>query len=308
MGPALGRAPYRRGVRWTVRLAVLLALLTVLAGCSDDPGGAPEAETPSSSPTASAATPDDVQVLFRAALKALVDQPVIDFRHDIYTGQALAVESKGRAFQQAGWQARTTSPKVLGSPDAPQGDDIKGSMDVRAVGADLYMQLSTWEKPLAGCWLRTGSGQVPGGQLAMTPGVPGYVTLLGALGPQVVVEQDGDSIVLGADVPLRIALQLLTTGVLGLVQLDASQLGGALVPVGVRLSSGVLTDVELQGPDLVSAVRAAGGEVPTEAEATLSELKVSVRYKAGPGDAPAVTAPEEDLVMTNADVEADRGC
>ena len=45
-------------------------------------------------------------------------------------------------------------------------------MEVRAVDADLYMQLSTWEKPLAGCWLRTGPGQVPGGQLAMTPACP----------------------------------------------------------------------------------------------------------------------------------------
>ena len=50
-----------------------------------------------------------------------------------------------------GWQSTTTSPKELGSSEAPQGDEIKGSMEVRAVGADLYMQLSTWEKPLAGC-------------------------------------------------------------------------------------------------------------------------------------------------------------
>ena len=288
----------------------MLVLLTVLAGCSggDDPRGTPEAETPSSSPTASAGTADDVKVLFRAALKPLVDQPVIDFRHDVHSGQALAIETKGRAFQQAGWQARTTSPKELGSPDAPQGDDIKGLMEVRAVGADLYMQLSTWKKPLAGCWLRTGSGQVPGGQLAMTPGVPGYVTLLGALQPKVVVEQDGDTIVIGADVPLRIALQLLTTGVLGLVQLDASQLGGASVPVGVKLTAGVLTDVALEGADLVSAVRAAGGDVPPEAEATLGQLRISVNYKVGPADAPAVTAPGDDLVMTNADVDANRGC
>ena len=120
-------------------------------------------------------------------------------------------------------------------------------MEVRAVGADLFMQLSTWEEPLAGCWLRTGPGQVPGGQLAMTPGVPGFITLLGALRPEVVVTQDGDTIVLGADLPLRIGFQLLTTGVLGLVQLDASQLNGASVPVGVKLTGGVLTDVELQG-------------------------------------------------------------
>ena len=287
-----------------------LALVAALAGCtgSDDPAGTPEVETASASPTASATGADDVKVLFRTAVKPLVDQPVIDFRHDVFSGPALAIETKGRAFQQAGWQSTTTSPKELASTEAPEGEEVKGSMEVRAVDADLYMQLSTWEEPLAGCWLRTGPGQVPGGQLAMTPGVPGFITLLGALRPEVVVGQDGDTIVIGADVPLRIGLQLLTTGVLGLVQLDASQLGGASVPVGVRLINGVLTDVELQGGDLVSAVRAAGGEVPPDAQITLSELRISVNYKAGPADAPRVTAPEDALVMTNADVKADRGC
>ena len=305
---------YRRGVRRPTTLATLalLALLATLAGCGgdDEPSGTPQAESPSASAgqSASASATDDVETIFRAALKPLVDHPVIDFRHDVYSGQALAVETKGRAFQQAGWQATTTSPKVLGSPDAPSGDDIKGSMEVRAVEADLYLQLATWKEPLAGCWLRTGSGQVPGGQLAMTPGVPGYVTLLGALRPGVVVSQDGTKTVLAADVPLRIGLQLLTTGVLGLLQLDASQLDGSFVPLGVRLTDGVLTDVELRGADLISAVRAAGGDLTPDAEATLGQLRVEVGYKPGPSDAPPVTAPADDLVMTNADVKANRGC
>ena len=286
----------------------MLALTAALSGCSggDDPSGTPEAEPPD--PTASAPSADDVEPLFREALKPLLDQPVIDFRHDIFSAQALAIETRGRAFQQAGWQATTTSPKELTSPEAPQGDEVKGSMEVRAVGADLYLQLSTWQEPLAGCWLRTGPGQVPGGQLAMTPGVPGFVTLLGALRPQVVVSQDGDTTVIGADVPLRVGLQLVTTGVLGLLQLDAGQLDGASVPVGVELTAGVLTGVELQGPDLVSAVRAAGGEVAPDAEPTVGELRISLSYKPGPPGAPKVTAPADDLVMTNADVDAKRGC
>ena len=289
----------------------MLPLLAALAGCSSDdtPGPTPEAEPSSSGPTASETTgADDVQQVFHAALTPLVDQPVIDFRHDVFSGQALAIETKGRAFQQAGWQSTTTSPKELGSSEAPTGEGVKGSMDVRAVDADLYMRLYTWKKPLAGCWLRTGPSQVPGGQLALTPGVPGFITLLGALRPEVVVSQDGDTVVVGADLPLRVGLQLLTTGVLGLVQLDAGQLDGTSVPVGVRLTGGVLSDVELQGDDLVSAVRAAGGEVPPDAEVTLSELRISVTYKAGPADAPQVTAPAGDLVMTNADVKANRGC
>jgi hypothetical protein len=288
-----------------------LALLAALAGCGDsDTGGEPTAESPSAStgPSASASTADDVGALFQAALQPLVDQHVIDFRHDVYSGQALAVETKGRAFQQAGWQATTTSPKVLGSPEAPSGAEIKGSMEVRAVDADLYLQLSTWKQPLAGCWLKTTHGQVPGGQLAMTPGVPGYVTLLGALQPVGVLSQDGTKTVVGAEVSLRTGLQLLTTGVLGLLQLEANQLDGASVPLGVQLTDGVLTDVELQGADLVSAVRSAGGDVAPDAEATLGQLRIDVHYKPGPSGAPLVVAPADDLVMTNADVEANRGC
>ena len=297
-----------------------LALLAALAGCGDgdEPGGRPQAESPSASPSppesptssgpSGTASSDDVETLLHAALEPLVDQPVIDFRHDVYSGQALAVETKGRAFQQAGWQATTISPKELDSSQPPQGEEIKGSMQVRAVGADLYLQLSAWQPPLSGCWLRTGPGQVPGGQLAMTAGVPGYVTLLGALRPDQVVGQDGDTIVLAAEVPLRIGLQLLTTGALGLLQLDASQLDGSSVPLGVRLTGGVLTDIELRGADLVGAVRAAGGEVSADGDATLGQLRVEVTYRPGPGDAPRVSAPADDLVMTNADVKANRGC
>lgn len=296
-----------------------LALLAALAGCGgdDEPSGTPQQDSPSDSASASSGDASDagdpgdtgdVEKLFELALKPLVDQQVIDFRHDVYSGQALAIETRGRAFQQVGWQATTTSPKVLGSPQAPTGDDVKGTLDVRAVEDDVFMQLSTWEKPLAGCWLRTNQGQVPGGQLAMTPGVPGYVTLLGAIRPQAVLDQDGNKVVLGADVPLRIGLQLLTTGVLGLLQLDAGQLDGADVPLGVRLTDGVVTDVELKGEDLVSAVRAAGGDVTPDGEATLAQLRIAVAYKPGPSDAPAVTAPAKALVMTNADVQAKKGC
>lgn len=294
-----------------------LALLAVLTGCGggDEPGRTPEVESPSpstgSSPSAAASetvASDDLETLLRAALKPLVDRPVIDFKHDVFSGEALAVETKGRAFQQAGWQATTTSPKKLDSSQAPEGGEIKGSMQVRAVGDDLFMQLSTWAPPMAGCWLRTGPSQVPGGQLAMTPGVPGYVTLLGALTPDQVVGQEGATIVVAAHVPLRVGLQLLTTGVLGLLQLDASQLEGATVPLGVRIADGALTDLELRGADLVSAVRAAGGDVSPDAEATLGQLRIAVGYKPGPDDAPRVTAPDDDLVMTNADVKAGRGC
>lgn len=312
---------YGRRVRLRGGLPALALLGVVVAGCGggDESGAAPEAGTPSAStfpsadatdPSGSPAStgPDELKELLRVALRPLVDRPVIDFRHDIYSGKALAIETKGRAFQHLGWQSTTTSPKQLDSSQPPHGDDIKGSMQVRAVGDDLYLQLSTWTPPLAGCWLRSGSGQVPGGLLAMTPGVPGYVTLLGALTPDQLVGQDGDKVVVAADVPLRVGLQLLTTGALGLLQLDASQLDGASVPVGVRITGGVVTDVELRGTDLVSAVRAAGGDVSPDAEATVGQLRVTVSYRPGPAEARRVSAPADDLVMTNADVKADRGC
>ena len=89
---------------------------------------------------------------------------------------------------------------------------------------------------------------------------------------------------------------------------DASQLDGASVTVGVKVTEGVLTDVEVRGSDLIDAVRTAGGEVPPEAEATLTELRIALSYKPGPDDAPQVTAPPDDLIMTNADVKAQKGC
>jgi hypothetical protein len=40
----------------------------------------------------------------------------------------------------------------------------------------------------------------------------------------------------------------------------------------------------------------------------VGELRVTLNYRPGPADAPKVAAPVDDLVMTNADVDADRGC
>jgi hypothetical protein len=284
----------------------VLTLVLTAAGC----GGGGDAQ-PVPEPASSAASPSpsgDATALFEAAVEPLLDHQVIDFTYDVYSGDALAIETRGRAYRQAGWKARTTSPKELGSSEAPTGDQIKGSMQVRAVGDDLYMQLSTWEPPLAGCWLRTGGGQVPGGQLAMTPGAPGYVTLLGALQPAAVVAQDGDRLVIGADVPLRVGLQLTTTGVLGLLQLGADQLDGTTVPVGVEVTAGVVTGVELLGSDLVDAVHSAGGDLTADAEATVGQLRIAVAYDAGPDEAPRVEAPSDDEVMTNDDVRTGRGC
>ena len=135
---------------------MLTLLGVVLAGCGGgEESGTPSPSTsPSEAPTGSteaidpggppaSAGPDELKELLRVALRPLVDRPVIDFRHDVYSGKALAIETKGRAFQHLGWQSTTTSPRQLDSSQPPQGDEIKGSMQVRAVGDALYLQLST---------------------------------------------------------------------------------------------------------------------------------------------------------------------
>ena len=285
-------------------------LLAALTGChGQGSGGTPQGEPRSESGTSPSADAGGARAALKAAVEPLLDQSVVDFDAALYSGSALAVETTGRAYQHRGYEATTTSPKELGSAQAPQGDDVKGRMDVRAVADDVYLRLASWKPPLAGCWLRTSGDQVPGGLLALTPGVPGYLTILGAVQAQQVVSGgQGAATLIGGEVSLRIGLQMFTTGVLGLLQLDASRLDGASVPVILQVQNGVVSELDLSGTDLVSAVRAAGGSVAAAAEATVSQLRIAVAYRGGAQDMPPVQPPPADQLMTNADVNAHRGC
>ena len=79
---------------------------------------------------------------------------------------------------------------------------------MRATDDDVFMQLSSWPEPAAGCWLRMGPGEAPIGLLAMTPKLPFYIGLLGTL--HAVGFAPGDDTIIVARTQLRSALLLLS--------------------------------------------------------------------------------------------------
>jgi hypothetical protein len=297
---------------------VSLALLAGLAGC----GGGDEPSIPSpgagSGPTATSGPSDaSAEQVLADGLRALLTAPAVDFRYRTLSGTTVLTETSGRAFLDGGWSATTTFDDAATGVVAPQDDDQdddqddeQGSgadytMSVRATDDDVFMQLSSWPEPAAGCWLQMGPGEAPVGLLAMTPKLPFYIGLLGTL--HAVGFEDGDDSVVVARTQLRSALLLLSGPVAQSLTLTAEQARSARVPVGVFTQAGVVTDVALRGSDIVESVQKAGGTVPAETAAGLAQLDLTIRYQRSPSDAKPVAAPAAGLVMTSADL-AGHGC
>ena len=327
----------------TGRFAALV-LVAALAGCGGDGGdGADgaghdeprtdathEATTTSAAPIASAtvppqspsvtappsATTEDAEPVrqaeaaeaMKAGLRGLLRGGMVDFRYRMNLGATNMTETTGRAALDGGWSSSTNfSEELSGLVEEGDGaDDYR--MEVRAPGSDdVFMQMVGWKEPFAGCWLQVDPGVVPVGFLAMTPGVPGYVGVLGALKALGFDPEHEDSTIV-ATVSLRGALLLLTGQLVQALDVPPDVMNGLRVPARVYLEDGVLTDVSVYGDDIVEGVRDAGGEADSEYADYLTGMYVSVRYTPAPRGADPVAAPDAGLVITAEDMDAKRGC
>jgi hypothetical protein len=191
----------------TGRLAALV-LLAALSGCggNDEPksAGTPEAEpssasssssptsppspTPSVSTTSSAdvdaepVSPAEAQRALQKGLRELLGGGSVDFRYRMNVGTTALTETTGRAAIDGGWRSSTHFSEELAA-QIDEGEEVPDyRMEVLAPGnRDVFMQMVGWPEPAAGCWLQMSPGEVPVGFLAMTPGIPAYVGVLGAV-------------------------------------------------------------------------------------------------------------------------------
>ena len=288
---------------------VPLVLLSVVAGCGggDEPAAPPDpaaASSLASAPTDGPGATSPEQAL-AGGLRALLGGSAVDFRYRILSGETVLTETSGRAFLAGGWSATTHFDDAATGVVAPDEEGADNTMLVRASGDDVFMQLSGWPEPVAGCWLRMGPGESPIGLLAMTPKLPFHIGLLGTL--HAVDFAPGDDTVIVARTQLRSALLLLSGPVVQSIDLSDEQARDARVPVGVLTTDGVVTDVSLRGADVVQSVEEAGGTVPADTAAGLARLDLTLRYQTSPEYAEPVTAPSPGLVMTSADL-AGHGC
>lgn len=313
-------------------LVAAVALLTVLAGCgsADDraksdgtPALEPSVEPATSSATASqtsaptTAPPSSKPVPVRqeeaaqaleAGLHGLLGGESVDFSYRLGAGATALIETTGRAAITGGWRSSTQVAEEASTlvDDGEGLSDLR--MEVRAPGTtDVFMQMAGWPEPMAGCWLRMGAGQVPVGFLAMTPGVPAYVGVLGAVEALGFADAaDGSRI--AVSMSLRGALALLTGRSVQAMAVPPEQMKGVRVEAMVYLEDGVVTAVRVSGSDILDGVRTAGGELQTRDAEALAMTHLSVSYTPAPAGADPVTAPDDRLVVTTEEMDADRGC
>jgi hypothetical protein len=310
------------------RSLVALVLLVALAGCAvGEPGSAhkapprptdslvsepPPTETPLSGPARTSgahghARPVRAREAARAlddGIVALLKHEAVDFRFTMRAGYTLAMQTSGRAFLFGGWRSSTTYPEEFADLTLPGGADQDYRMEVLAPGRDVFMQMIGWPEQYAGCWLQMRRGEVPIGILALTPRFPAYVGLLSAvqaLGFEPGGEDDSQVVV---TMPLRVAQLLMSGRAVRALRIPPAGLRGTQVRAKVFLEDGAVASMLVLGDDLADAVSAAGGrDVPA-----VCEMSLAVAYTVAPDHADPVTAPDPDLVISSADMAADRGC
>ena len=315
-----------------------LVLLVTLAACGDDdtarsvpsaaasssaatsadpqPTTDPTTATPTPTPAPTAPTASlapvrqaEAERALQEGLRRLLGGGTVDFRYKMRVGPTAFTETTGRSAVAGGWRSSTSFSEEL-SDLVDDGDEVGDyRMEVRAPGrTHVYMQMVGWPEPYAGCWLQMGPDQVPVGFLAMSPGVPAYVGVLGAVRALGFDAEDDDGSRIEVSLSLRGALLLLTGRTVQALAVPPDAVRGTRVPARVYLEDGVVTDVTVDGADIVEGVRSAGGDADSQYAGYLAALDVTIRYTPAPDGSDPVTAPKAGLVMSAEDMDARRGC
>ena len=194
------------------------AVLAGLVGCSgsDDSGRTPQAESPSASVQRvrigerggrrEAGLPRGAQAAGRPAGDRLPARRLLRAR------RWRSRRRGGRSSRRAG-SRRRPRPRSSAAPRPHRATRSRARWRSARSAPTSTCSSPRGSRPLAGCWLRTGSR--PGaGRPARddAEACPATSPSSARCGREEVVDQSRDKIVIAADVPLRVGLQLLTTG------------------------------------------------------------------------------------------------
>lgn len=265
-------------------LASAVVLAAALGACGIGTSGqlvappAPAARIPS---TASAAD------ALAAAVEQVQGEQITDFRAELKLNSTTLLRVDGTDHAAAGWEARTT-----------MNDLVEGQnyiIHARSTPTRSWMQMEGWKGDSAGCWLALGPRDVPVGIGGLTRGEPAYLGALSALRADRFVDAEVGGI--AASLPLDGVLQLVSAKIMRAFDVGAVRLADHDVPVTVTLRHGRVSEIEIAGGDVVTALEAAEVEWPQGARRFLEHVAFTMGYAKG-DDRFAVRVPADDLVMT----------
>jgi hypothetical protein len=268
--------------RWTLASVILCMAFTA---CSS--GALTNPESPAR-PSPSAIGHEEATAFLKKAVTRIADEPSTRYRFTLGLAHETVLEIEGVALNKRRWQAtvRATEP----------GSASSTVMNVRSVGDTTWMQVEGWPDRAAGCWLPIGTRQVPVGIQGLTPGEPGYVSLLADLTTPTFTGLSRSA--MKAELALPAASALLQAQLFRHIELSEAQASKGSVEVDVSYEGNRLTRVELSGGDMLRAIEKAGGSVTSTSRTVLENTNYRVDFLA-PGTTISVTVPPKALVMTD---------
>lgn len=285
----------RQGVGVVAALVMLLA-----AGCSDAAG--PRETNSSDEASAGESALDSTRPAarheLRRAVGRLLSRPALGFHLEIEFPDGLVhhrLEGGADTAEKTWWVVAET---------ASAGEDPL-AWSARSDGGRTWMQMDAWTPPRTGCWLEVAPGTVPLGFLGLTPGIPGYVRLLGHLRADEDTSADPDSLAAHTDAgTVQILFPGQTSDAMGFTNLTRANVRDTDVALSIVLDDGQITSITTTGKSLLDAWPAARDRLDDEVEPFVEGMSSTLTFLDAAPPSPSPLLPPDELTFA----ASDKGC
>ena len=295
-----------------MRVAAAIAVLSLVAACSGTdeptakPPGQPSVSATAAGPTGSPGvhTRSEARRVVREAVQALVrsDTGSYDVVVQLAGATKPLLEESGEYTLQD--EAQSIDRQITNNFDASL-QDILTARVVSTRSAGSYVQLDTWKKPMAGCWLVMDQDAVrrqTGVDLGTQPIAPRPVAIALSARGEAISTQDSD--VVQVAVHGRVVLQFLGMGSAQAGKVPLSQ--GTDILAQVLLDEGQLVGLTVSGAAVVLAIQQSGKHLDPGTDQFLASVTATASIK--PGAEVRIEAPAENLRVTHEMAEMKQGC
>jgi hypothetical protein len=279
-------------------VAAMLVPLTAACGSesapdreSADPAGPSEGTVDTSREAARAE--------LRHAVEDLANRPTVGFQLEIDFPEGAAshrLEGGADLREEEWWISAETSS---------DGDEPL-AWSARSEGGRTWMQMADWPPPKTGCWLEMPPGMVPLGFQGLTPGLPGYISLLSWLRADGFDPSDPSVLIGHTDAG---AVQALVPGqtadAMGMSGLERADVRDTHVDLRIDLVDGGIRSISTTGMDLLESWPAARDQLDDRLEPFVEEMSTTLTFLEVAPAAPSPLAPPDDLIVQMSD---DGGC
>ena len=285
---------------WQRHVVAAALMVPLAAGCGSE--SVPDRDS------ADPARPDEAAVdTSREAARAELRQAVKDLANRPTVGFQLEIdfpEDAGHHWLKGGADLREDEWWI--TAETSSGGDEPLAWSARSEGGRTWMQMADWPQPKTGCWLEMPPGMVPLGFQGLTPGLPGYISLLGWLQADGFEASDPSVLIGHTDAG---AVQALVPGqtadAMGMSSLKRADVRDTKVDLRIELVDDRIRSISTTGMNLLESWPAARDQLDDRLEPFVEEMSTTLTFLDAAPAGPSPLAPPDDLIVQMSD---DGGC